>query len=255
MANKQSEAGKNAASQYIDPMLNPAGLLRSLARQVPACCAVCHAWPAQVLCDDCVSRYAAPVPRCATCALPLTGSSTAALTCPDCLRNPPPLDACLAAVDYAWPWTDCITQFKFGGQPGWAAPLAQLLHSMPGVEAALTQADCVLPMPLSRQRLAERGYNQALLLARQLAPQRTQAALLLRIRHTAAQSSLHRAERLLNLQHAFAIEPQRAASLRGQRVVLIDDVMTTGTTLHAAAHVLRQAGAAHITALVLARTG
>jgi ComF family protein len=160
----------------------------------------------------------------------------------------------LAGVDYAWPWSDCISQFKFGQRPGWAAPLAQLLRSMPEVEPALAQADCVLPMPLSRQRLAERGYNQALLLARHLAPDRTQATLLLRIRHTAAQSSLHRAERLLNLQQALAVDPLRAHSLRGQRVVVVDDVMTTGASLHAAAAVLRRAGAAHITGLVLART-
>ena len=82
----------------------------------------------------------------------------------------------------------------------------------------------------------------------------TPTGTLLRLQTTDAQSGLPRAQRLRNLQGVFAIEPGRAASLRGQRVVLLDDVMTTGATLHAAALALREAGAAHITAVVLART-
>lgn len=80
------------------------------------------------------------------------------------------------------------------------------------------------------------------------------ATLLLRLHATEAQSGLPRSQRLRNLQGAFAVEPTRAATLQGQRIVLLDDVMTTGATLHAAAHALRQAGTAHITALVVART-
>ena len=112
----------------------------------------------------------------------------------------------------------------------------------------------MLPLPLSRQRLRQRGFNQALLLARQLAPDKTDATLLLRLHDTPAQSSLARAQRLENLHGAFAIEPLRAHRVSGQRVVLIDDVMTTGATLHAAAGVLHRAGAAQVSALVVART-
>jgi predicted amidophosphoribosyltransferase len=78
--------------------------------------------------------------------------------------------------------------------------------------------------------------------------------LLLRTRDTPSQRSLPRAERLANLVGAFAVEPLRAKELRGQRVVLIDDVMTSGASLHMAARVLRQAGVANVSALVLART-
>jgi ComF family protein len=161
---------------------------------------------------------------------------------------------CLAAVAYRWPWADCVTQFKFAGQPGWAGALATVMRSTPWVEPALEQADRVLPMPLARERLAERGFNQALLLAQHLAPRRTDARLLLRTRHTPAQSELKRAERLRNVQGVFAVEPLRAHELRDRRVVLVDDVMTSGASLHAASLALRQAGAAHITALVFART-
>lgn len=226
-------------------------LIERVSQQVPARCAICHAWPSRVVCNACVTRFAQPVPRCTTCALPVPEGVT---RCGACLREPPPLDACLAAVNYAWPWSDCVTRFKFGNQPGWAAELATVMRSAPWVEPALEQADRVLPMPLARERLAERGYNQALLLARHLAPRKTDATLLLRTRHTPAQSELTRAERLRNVRGAFAVEPLRAHELRGRRVVLVDDVMTTGASLHAAAQALRQAGVAHVTALVFART-
>ena len=122
-------------------------------------------------------------------------------------------------------------------------------------EDTLHEADRVLPIPLSRERLAERGYNQSWLLARHLAPGKADASLLLRIRHTPAQRTLPRAERLANLEGAFAIEPLRAPEVRGQRLVLVDDVMTSGASLHTAARVLLQAGAAQVSAIVLARTG
>lgn len=226
-------------------------LIERVSQQVPARCAICHAWPSRVVCNACVTRFAQPVPRCTTCALPVPEGVT---RCGACLREPPPLDACLAAVNYAWPWSDCVTRFKFGNQPGWAAELATVMRSAPWVEPALEQSDRVLPMPLARERLAERGYNQALLLARHLAPRKTDATLLLRTRHTPAQRELTRAERLRNVRGAFAVDPMRAHELRDQRVVLVDDVMTTGASLHAAATALRQAGVTHVTALVFART-
>ncbi len=226
-------------------------LIERVSQQVPARCAICHAWPSRVVCNACVTRFAQPVPRCTTCALPVPEGVT---RCGACLREPPPLDACLAAVNYAWPWSDCVTRFKFGNQPGWAAELATVMRSAPWVEPALEQADRVLPMPLARERLAERGYNQALLLARHLAPRKTDATLLLRTRHTPAQRELTRAERLRNVRGAFAVDPMRAHELRDQRVVLVDDVMTTGATLDEFAKTLKQRGAAHVTNVVIART-
>ena len=218
---------------------------------VPSSCAVCHAWPSTRLCNGCVGRFAQPVPRCGTCAR-MTGVPVA--RCGECLRTPPPLDACLAAVGYEYPWSGCITDYKFGGDPGWASALATLLRSTPWVEPALESADLLLPMPLSAQRLQERGFNQAQLLARALSPTKIDSGLLLRIRDTAHQTGLDRAMRMRNLRGAFAVEPLRADVLRGKRVVLVDDVMTSGASLHTAAAVLRQAGVAHITGMVVART-
>lgn len=198
-----------------------------------------------------MARFFRPQRRCTTCAQALAADVP---QCGACLRQPPPLDLCVAGVGYGYPWAQALVQFKFHADPGWAAALAELLHRTPAATLALQAADWVLPVPLSQQRLRERGFNQALLLARQLAPRKTHPTLLLRLHHTSAQSHLARAQRLHNLTGAFAAEPLHAAHLHGARVVLVDDVMTTGATLHAAAHALRQAGVRHITGMVVART-
>jgi ComF family protein len=173
--------------------------------------------------------------------------------CGACAIAPPLQDEALAAVPYAYPWSKIVVEFKFAQQPGWARNMAQLMRSAPWVEPALEAADLLLPMPLSPQRLQARGFNQALLLARALAPNKTYAQMLLRIRDTPAQSTLSRAARLSNVQHAFALDPFHRVGIKGKRVVVVDDVMTSGASLAAAAACLRQAGAAHITALVFAR--
>ncbi|MBI2772743.1 MAG: ComF family protein [Burkholderiales bacterium] len=224
----------------------------SLKAATPGQCAVCRAWPAQPLCEDCVARFAQPQPRCATCALPVPGGVA---RCGHCLREPPVLDSCYAAVPYAYPWSGLVAQFKFQDQPGWARALATVMRSAPWIEPALEQADLVLPMPLAPARLAERGFNQALELARHLAPAKAEAGLLLRVRHTPPQAALDRARRLANVKDAYALEPLRAHAVRGKHVALVDDVMTSGASLSSAAAVLKQAGAARVTAVVLARTG
>ena len=225
--------------------------LHRLSTALPSQCAVCHAWPAQPVCEACVARFAQPQPRCRTCALPVSGGVN---QCGACVRQPPPLDACLCAVPYAFPWGGLVTRYKFGNEPGWAGALALLMRSSPWVEPAMEKADLLLPMPLSPERLRERGFNQSLELARHLSPSKTVTDLLLRIRHTAPQSSLKREERLKNVVSTFAVEPLRVNELRGKRVVLLDDVMTSGASLFSAAQILRDAGAAHITGLVFART-
>jgi ComF family protein len=219
--------------------------------QLASQCQVCQSWPAQPLCEACISRFAQPQPRCNTCALPLPAGLT---QCGACLKNPPPLDACLAALPYAFPWSSLIARFKFRDDPALAHSFAALLHATPWVDPALEAASWVLPMPLSGQRLRERGYNQALLLARALQTHKTRADLLLRIKDTPAQHTLERAQRLHGQKDSFAVEPLLAQQIQGARLILLDDVMTTGATLHAAARVLRAAGAAHVSALVLART-
>ena len=127
------------------------------------------------------------------------------------------------------------------------------MRSAPWVEPALDAAHWVLPMPLSTQRLQSRGFNQAWLLAQALSPAKARAQWLLRVRDTAAQSSLTGKERLANVARAFAIDPLCQRDLEDKNVLLVDDVMTSGASLRAAALPLRQAGVRRVTALVFAR--
>lgn len=227
------------------------GLLKRVFHALPSQCMVCHAWPAQTVCEACVNRFAQPQLRCQTCALPVP---VGVRQCGACIKTPAPLDLCLAAVSYAFPWSDLIVGYKFHNHPGRASAFALLLRSTPWVEPALDAADAVVPLPLSRARLQTRGFNQALVLARHLAPEKSNHRLLLRIKDTPPQSSLKRTERLDSVKDAFAVDPLLAAQIKGARLVLVDDVMTSGASMFAAARVLRAAGAAHITGLVIART-
>ena len=155
-----------------------------------------------------------------------------------------------------------IGRYKFGDQQGWSASFAGLLAKTPGVAdllKALDAGDWIVPMPLSAERLQTRGFNQAWELTSALVRQiptraQTDASVLLRVKHMRPQSQLGRQARRANVQGAFQSDPLRAAELAGRRVVLVDDVMTSGASVFAAAQALRDAGAAHVSAVVLART-
>ncbi len=190
------------------------------------------------------------------CALRLPGSAT---RCGACLRRGPdaPVRRTSAAVDYGFPWDGLVTGFKFHGRLDLVGALASLLDRRLPAHEAGTTPDLVLPIPLSEQRLRERGYNQAWELARRLARWRrldADARLLLRIRDTAHQLGLSEAERAANLKGAFLVEPRRRQQLQGRRVALVDDVMTSGATLEEAARCLLAAGATQVHAWVVART-
>lgn len=240
--------------EYIDPMNvgeHLGGWIERTWLALPSQCAVCRSWPAQRVCTPCVNRFAQPVDRCRRCALRLAKGTQ---ECANCLSTPSPLDECFAAVPYEYPWANLITQYKFQPDPAWATSLAKLMQSMPHIEIALEQADWVVPIPLANSRLAGRGFNQALLLAKVLAPTKLLPQTLLRVTQSAAQSTQNRAARLEAMRHAFVIDPFLQSSIKGRRVVVIDDVMTTGATLYAAAEVLRAAGAIHIIGMAFART-
>jgi ComF family protein len=221
----------------------------------PSQCAVCRAWQARPVCGRCIGRFAAPLPRCLRCALPLPSQAG---TCGACLRSPPPFTAAVAALDYAFPWNQLIAGLKFRDGIEHARPLAQLLHG--AVQRELARGahlpDLVVPVPLAAARLRQRGHNQAWELARRMArPGRlaARADALARVRDTDAQQTLPRAQRLSNLRGAFVVTPAGRAGIAGRRIALVDDVMTTGATAAEAAQTLLRNGAAEVQVWVLAR--
>lgn len=172
--------------------------------------------------------------------------------CSACQHDPPPLAEAHAAFLYAFPLDRLLPRLKFGRDLAAGRLLAQ---AMAAAFAAHARADgaVLVPVPLHRARLRQRGYNQALELARPLA--RTlglelRPRLLRRCRNTRAQSRLGADDRIGNLRDAFEV-PQR--QLPPAHAVLVDDVMTTGATLHAAAEALLEAGADRVDAWVCAR--
>jgi len=223
-------------------------------------CELCRRWGTQRVCSDCEARYAPPRARCARCGLALgqaLGHSLA--TCGECLRDPPPFDRAVVAVDYGFPWDALVIEFKFRGRVELAAALADLLvRRVAGAAGdaggAARRVDLVAPVPLARPRLAERGFNQAWELARRVAARLglpARASALSRALDTPHQAALTRAERQRNLRNAFVPATQ---GLAGRRVALVDDVMTTGATAREAAAALLRGGAASVELWLFART-
>jgi len=231
----------------------------ALLESLPATCQVCGAWPAQPVCEACIQRFAAPRIRCRACAAVLPGELDLCGACRT-LPDAPPLAQCLAAVDYDYPWDRLIARFKFRSETGWAGPFARHMLQLPGALPLLQSCDLLVPVPLTARRLGERSYNQAWELIkamRKLAPGPTGYALatvLVRLGETPDQHSLGREARLRNLRGVFAAHPLHTHRVVDRHVLLVDDVTTTGATLHTAALALRQAGAARVSALVFART-
>ncbi|WP_287596630.1 ComF family protein [Thermomonas sp.] len=214
----------------------------------PPRCLVCGdpGLPGRDLCAAC--HVALPRPRhaCPRCALPMPEAAT----CPACLARPPPLEAAHAAFDYAFPFDRLLPRLKFHRDFAAGRVLAQCMAER---FAGLPRPQALVPVPLHRERLRQRGYDQALELARPLARALDlplHAGLLQRAKATRAQSRLDAEARGRNLRGAFRVD---ARATLPAHVALIDDVMTTGATLHAAAWALRAAGVARIDAWVCAR--
>jgi ComF family protein len=199
-----------------------------------------------------IARIAAPATRCSRCALPL---ARAGAPCGACLRAAPPFEASVAAVDYRYPWDRLLARLKFSAALDLAPALASLL------DAARRRIDApppelLVPVPLARARLRERGFNQAWEIARRLpvASASARPDLLLRVKDTEHQPGLVREQREANVGDAFAVEPRHAARLRGADVAIVDDVMTSGATAAELARTLLRAGAARVRVWVVART-
>jgi ComF family protein len=227
------------------------------ATLLPAQCALCGIGCPEVLCSPCRAQYLGQIrPRCRQCANPLADIEVAQL-CGRCLHQRPAYDATVTAFDYAAPVDQLLLQLKFGARLALAPLFAQLLHVAIQQQSDWLAPQLLCPVPLGPARLAERGYNQALEIARPLArllDLPLQPRLALRVRETRAQSRVAPQERRANLAHAFAIAPEHAVLLQGCHVGIVDDVMSSGHTVHALAAACKNAGAAKVSILVVART-
>ena len=210
-------------------------------------CFLCRGKAADLLCAQCD----ADLPRlagafCPRCALP----SPAGAVCGRCLTQVPRYDATSAALSYQFPADVLVQALKFRGELALAPFLASLLIEKLTASKAV---DFILPVPLSSRRLRERGYNQALEIAREVA-RRTGVPvaqeLCERTRDTPAQMDLPMGQRAKNVRAAF----QCPRLLGGAKIAVLDDVMTTGATLDEIAATLKRAGAAHVENWVVART-
>ncbi len=215
---------------------------------LPGRCLACHGAGSgeRDLCDACHAALPWNGVACTACALPLPAGEATGI-CGACLRSRSPLTRTQAALVYAAPVDGLLRRFKFHHDLAAGRLLAQLM-AVPLAAAPRPQA--IVPVPLHPARLRRRGYDQALELARPLARQLHLPLChgLRRVRATAAQSELDAVARRRNLRGAF-----RAGQALPAHVALLDDVMTTGATLQAAAAALRRAGVARVDAWVCAR--
>jgi ComF family protein len=210
-------------------------------------CFLCRGSARGILCGACDADLPRLAPGgCPCCALALPKASV----CGRCLVRPPGYDATLAALDYRFPADVLIHALKFGGELALAPLLGRLLAARVAGEPPV---DCLVPVPLSREKLRERGYNQAVEIGRTLSAATgtpLASALCERTIDTPPQSALPLAERTRNVRGAFRC----ARSVAGARIAVVDDVMTTGATLDELASVLKGAGAVRVVNWVVART-
>lgn len=246
---------------------------------------VCRGWQRQAVCAPCLSLWRPAVPRCPRCAIALPvrtdiashthtgiglgggmdeapappgqapGKAPPAQPCQACDDQSPEFDRAIAALDYTAPWSPLLMRLKFQGATALARPLGDLL-----ARAAMPRrgrVTLVLPVPLSCERLRERGYNQSWLLARRVAQGLRLPArhdLLTRTRHTARLMALSAEARAQAIHDVFDVAPMARDALRGRHVALVDDVMTTGATLNEATRALLEGGARGVSVWVVART-
>lgn len=236
------------------------GRLRRLGRAVvdavlPPRCLACGATVGEpdTLCGACWTgiTFFAP-PWCAVCGLPFPHPMGEGAVCGDCARRQPNWDKARAVLRYDRHSRPLVLRLKHGDQTHLAGAFGRWMHRAGG--EVLAGADLLMPVPLHWTRLAVRRFNQSALLAQAIrgaGGPPVAADWLVRRRRTPSQGTLGPLARARNVRGAFAL--RRGRSVAGRRIVLVDDVLTTGATAEECARVLRRAGAASVGVLVLAR--
>lgn len=213
-------------------------------------CKMPLALPAWGICSRCTGSLFKRINTCPQCGLP---SSDIGTPCGRCLQKPPPWLRLVAVNDYQPPLTQLIYHFKFSGKAELAPALARLLLLAARRTSGLPPPEQFVSVPLWRRRHWRRGYNQSELLCRALAkwlPCRYSSQAVTRIRPTAAQRQLSARLRKHNLKNAFQLE----LPVKGRHMVIVDDVVTTGSTVAEISRLLLQNGAASVQVWCLCRT-
>jgi len=225
---------------------------------LPCSCALCGDTAATVVCPACQHDHAAPGgARCPCCANPLGAQESPGQRCAGCIAEMPAFDATLAAADYAAPLDALVLRLKFGAQLPLAPWFAARMVDAVLAERGWPLPELLCPVPLGPRRLVERGFNQALEIARPLSAALgvpLQPRLLVRAIDTAAQSGVAPSERAGNIRGAFEVADDALEKIQGRHIGVVDDVMTSGHTLNEIAATLKRAGAARVSNLVFART-
>ncbi len=223
---------------------------RWIDRFLPSTCLLCGAGASTGLdaCAGCIADLPENGPACTACAMPLPVTGL----CGACLRTPPRVSASYCAFRYTYPVRELLLRFKGGGDLATGRMLTELMARQLATRAGITGQDWTLvPVPLARERLGLRGFNQAERIARVLGKRlgmQVATHLASRVRTTPDQKGLSAAERRRNLDGAFAVRP-----CAGKRLLLVDDVMTTGATGNALAGAFLAAGAGELRLWCLAR--
>lgn len=222
----------------------------------PQSCAVCSAAiPSSetALCADCLRELVIiDSPLCTVCGMEMQSSTGEDHLCGSCLRKRPPFSSARAVVRYQEPFSTLLHKLKYQGDTSVLPALGDVIHLRPVI--SIGPDERIIPVPLHRQRLRSRGFNQAKLLAELFFPKNREQILLhclVRTLYTEPQTALDGTRRRQNLRRAFAV--QRAEQIRGRNIFLVDDVLTTGTTAAECSKVLLVAGARSVEVLTVAR--
>jgi ComF family protein len=207
------------------------------------------------LCPRCLEQVTSICsPHCSVCGIPFATEDGIDHICGPCLAHAPSYHAARAAFVFAGPVQDLIHRFKYSHKTHLHRPLALMTARHLAAFAAGTAAELIVPVPLHKKRLRWRGYNQAVLLAAVLAKEwrlPVARSALQRTRWTEPQINLAADERQQNVKGAFAVVDPRA--VLGRRIILVDDVFTTGSTVEECAKTLKKAGAAEVSIVTVAR--
>ncbi|MDP1930528.1 MAG: ComF family protein [Gammaproteobacteria bacterium] len=208
------------------------------------------------ICDPCQQELPTPVNGCQRCGIEMGPEPSACGYCGQCLSDPPAFDRCIALCRYEYPIRELIASFKFHARFAEGQALAKLL-----AERVLNcyepddMPQSLLPVPLHPRRLRERGYNQSVELARAVG-RRCNIPIALhycrRTRSTPSQKGLSADERAVNLRNAFVLD-QNGSAKPPRHIAIVDDVVTTMTTVNTIARMLRAAGHSRIDVICLAR--